>query len=73
VIRAGYAPGMEISTGALTEDAARLARNDLAATSISTGRPNERQAASIARAAAFEEALLGAIHARLAELKSATR
>lgn len=64
---------MEPSIARKTEAAALLARDGLSATRISAGRPAERDAAAVARAALFEEALLNAIHARLAELKAATR
>lgn len=64
---------MEQSTGALTEAAARAARDGLAAIPIPEGRAAERGASSTARAAVFTEALLAAIHARLAELKNAAR
>lgn len=64
---------MESSIAERTEAAAILARDRLSATTISTGRPVERDAATVARTALFEEALLNALHARYAELKSATR
>jgi len=64
---------MESSIADQTESAAILARNRLSATGISTRRPVERDAATVARTALFEEALLNAVHARLAELKAATR
>ena len=64
---------MEHSIADQTESAAMLARDRLSATGITTGRPAERDAATVARTALFEEALLNAVHARLAELKAATR
>lgn len=64
---------MESSVAGQTEAAALGARDGLGASRITTGRPVEQDAAALARAAVFEEALLNAIHARLAELKAATR
>jgi hypothetical protein len=64
---------MESSIADQTEAAAIRARSRLSATRISTGRPAERDAATIAQAALFEEALLNAVRARLAELKAAAR
>jgi hypothetical protein len=64
---------MEPSIASKTQAAALAARDGLSATGISAGRPAEREAAGVARAALFEEALLNAIHARLAELKAASR
>jgi hypothetical protein len=64
---------MEQSIATQTEGAALSARDRLSGTGIAIGRPAEHDAAVIARTALFEEALLNAIHARLAELKAATR
>jgi hypothetical protein len=64
---------MEPSIASQTEATAILARDRLSATHISTGRPAERDAAVVARVAMFDEALLSAVHSRLAELKAATR
>jgi hypothetical protein len=64
---------MELSIAEGTQAAALDARDRLSSARISTGRPLERDAAQVARAALFEEALLGALHARFAELKAAAR
>lgn len=64
---------MEPSVASQTEAAALGARDGLGASRIATGRPVESDAAALARTALFEEALLNAIHARLAELKAAAR
>jgi hypothetical protein len=64
---------MEPSIAGQTEAAALLARDRLSAAELATGRPAERTAAAVAQSALFEEALLNAIRARLAELRAATR
>jgi hypothetical protein len=64
---------MEASIAEGTEAAALSARDRVSATGISTGRPLERDAATVAGAALFQEALLNALHARFAELKAAAR
>lgn len=63
---------METSSLTPTEAAALQARDALGKAALS-GPAMERDAAAVARTAIFEEALLGAIHARLAELKAAAR
>ena len=63
---------MEISTAQQTEGAALAARDRIGALARSGGSMEAKMAAA-ARTAIFEEALLGAIHARLAEIKSVTK
>ncbi len=53
-------------------DAARAARDDVARLAPDAAR-DERATARIARAALFQEALLGAIRAHVAELRTVAR
>ncbi len=68
-MQARYASPMTIDTGANTEAAALAARDRLTEQTRS-GATTERGMAGIATTAIFEEALLAAIKARLAELKA---
>jgi hypothetical protein len=63
---------MEIDFTAPTESAALAARDRLDVLAKAPAR-DERGAARIAKAAIFEEALLGALKARLAELRTVAR
>ncbi len=61
---------MELDLGTSTIRAAGAARDALALTG---GRADERRMAAVAQHALFSEALLGAIKARVAELKSVAK
>jgi hypothetical protein len=61
-----------IDTNAPISAEALAARNDVERAARGAAR-DERGAAGLARAALFEEALLGALKARFAELRSVTR
>ncbi len=63
---------MEISVGRQTE-AAALAARDKISTLARSDAPVDVKMASIAQSALFEEALLGAVKSRLAELKSVAK
>jgi hypothetical protein len=63
---------MAIDFTAQTESAALAARDRLDVLAKAPAR-DERSAARIAKAAIFEEALLGALKARLAELRTVAR
>ena len=68
----GDDPGMTIDFTAPTEAAALAARDRLDLAAKAPAR-DERSAARVAKAALFEEALLGALKARLAELRTVAR
>jgi hypothetical protein len=68
----GDHPGMAIDFTAPTESAALAAHDRLDVLAKAPAR-DERAAARIAKAALFEEALLGALKSRLAELRTAAR
>lgn len=64
--------GMAIDFTAPTEAAALAARDRLGILAKEPAR-DERRAAKVAKSALFEEALLGALKARLAELRTVAR
>ena len=61
---------MNLDLGMSTIRAAGVARDALA---LDAGRAGERRMAAVAQRALFTEALLGAIKARVAELKSVAK
>ncbi len=61
---------MELDIGSATIRAAREAREALA---VAPRRLDERAMSGLARGALFDEALLGAIKARVAELKTVAK
>ncbi len=63
---------MQLDTGDATAAAALAARTNLSHLARGAG-VDEPRMAKIAQAAIFEEALLGAMHARLSELRSVTK
>ena len=63
---------MELEMATSTASAARAARTALTE-AARAGRIDEPRMAAIARAAIFEEALLGALHARFNELRTVAK